>query len=219
MTSPGPYAPDGSPVEVYAALGPGDEPRIIHDAVPPGAAILELGCGVGRVTRALVELGHPVVGVDESPEMLARVTGAETVLARIEMLDLGRTFPIVLLASNLINTDNREQRSAFLGTCRRHVSDDGVVLIERLEPDLYVRLAAESVTERDGVRIWSEDVRQEGRLLSATVHYRSGGREWVHPFTAEILDDGDIDDALRASALAPDRWLDPERRWLAAKPA
>jgi SAM-dependent methyltransferase len=219
VTFLGPYAPDGSPVEVYAVLGPGDEPRIVHDAVPPGAAILELGCGVGRVTRALVELGHSVVGVDDSPDMLARVTGAETVLSPIETLDLGRTFSVVLLASNLINTDDGEQRSAFLRTCRRHVDEDGVVLIERLERDLYARLATGSVSERDGMRIWSEDVRQEDRMLSATVHYRLGDREWVHPFTAEILDDPEIDIALQGARLTLDRWLDPERRWFAAKPA
>jgi Trk K+ transport system NAD-binding subunit len=43
----------------------------------------------GRVTHPLIELGHEVAAVDESPEMLARVRGAQTVLARIQDLDLG----------------------------------------------------------------------------------------------------------------------------------
>jgi len=55
------------------------EPEIVHAAVPPGASILELGAGAGRVTHPLVALGHPVVAVDESAEMLARIRGAETV--------------------------------------------------------------------------------------------------------------------------------------------
>ena len=218
MSSLGHYAPDGSPVEVYSRIGPGDEPRIIHEAIPNGAEILELGCGVGRVTRALIELGHPVVAVDESPEMLARVFGAETVLSRIEDLEIGRTFPVVLLASNLINTDDRDQRSAFLRTCRNHVSPDGVVLIERLAPDLGVRIGDGSVRERDGVQIRSELVKHEGNVLSAIVYYRSGDREWMHPFTAEILDDEDVSRALSAAGLTLERWLDDARRWFVARP-
>jgi SAM-dependent methyltransferase len=70
-------APDGSPVEVYLRLPPGEEPGIVHAAVPEGAAVLELGCGAGRLTRALLAFGHPVVAVDQSPEMLRHVQGAE----------------------------------------------------------------------------------------------------------------------------------------------
>jgi SAM-dependent methyltransferase len=82
---------DGSPVEVYLLLPPGDEPEIVHAAIPRGASILELGSGAGRVTHPLLALGHEVVAVDDSPSMLAHVR-AETVCARIGDLDLGRTF-------------------------------------------------------------------------------------------------------------------------------
>ena len=90
-------APDGSPVGLYLALAPLGEPELIHAAVPPASEILELGCGTGRITRPLVALGHAVTAVDNSPEMLAYVRGAETVLADIESLELGRRFPVVLL--------------------------------------------------------------------------------------------------------------------------
>ena len=41
----------------------------IFDQVTPGTT-LDAACGTGRHTRRLVELGHGVVGVDGSPEML-----------------------------------------------------------------------------------------------------------------------------------------------------
>jgi SAM-dependent methyltransferase len=41
----------------------------IFDQVRPGKA-LDAACGTGRHTRRLVELGHDVVGIDGSPEML-----------------------------------------------------------------------------------------------------------------------------------------------------
>ncbi|MGH2735107.1 MAG: hypothetical protein ACRDKZ_05985 [Actinomycetota bacterium] len=44
-------APDGSPVEVYLRLPPGDQPDIIHGAISKDGDILELGCGTGRITR------------------------------------------------------------------------------------------------------------------------------------------------------------------------
>jgi hypothetical protein len=47
-------APDGSPVGLYATLAPLGEPRLIHEAVPAGSRILELGCGAGRITHELI---------------------------------------------------------------------------------------------------------------------------------------------------------------------
>lgn len=44
---------------------------------PPGRLTLDVGCGEGRVTRDLRELGHRVVGVDQSPSMLAAARDAD----------------------------------------------------------------------------------------------------------------------------------------------
>ena len=101
-------------MELYELLPPGEEPAIVHAAVPPGASILELGAGAGRVTHPLLRLGHPVVAVDESPEMLARIHGAETVSAKIQSLDLGRRFDLVLLASHLVNVPDDDLRLRFI---------------------------------------------------------------------------------------------------------
>ena len=96
-------APNGSPVDVYRALPGADEAELIASALPAGASILELGCGTGRVTHELVARGFRVTAVDESAEMLEHVRGAETVLSRIEELELARTFDAVLLASHFVN--------------------------------------------------------------------------------------------------------------------
>ena len=47
----------------------------IFDRLTPGAA-LDAACGTGRHARRLVQLGHDVVGVDSSPEMLALAKSA-----------------------------------------------------------------------------------------------------------------------------------------------
>src|SRR5580704_2232265 len=113
-TGPGVITPDGCAVEFYARMTAQGEPEIVHNALRPGASILELGSGTGRITHPLVALGHPVVAVDESPEMLAYVRDAETVCSRIEDLALGRRFDAVLLASHLINTNDIATRAALL---------------------------------------------------------------------------------------------------------
>src|SRR5579859_7120113 len=113
-SGPGVITPDGCAVDFYALMPDFGEPGIVHEAAGAGASILELGSGAGRVTHPLIALGHPVVAVDESPEMLAHVRGAETVCAQIQDLALGRRFDVVLLASHLISTDDTAERSAFL---------------------------------------------------------------------------------------------------------
>jgi SAM-dependent methyltransferase len=44
---------------------------------PPGRLTLDVGCGEGRVTRDLRDLGHRVVGVDQSPSMIAAAREAD----------------------------------------------------------------------------------------------------------------------------------------------
>jgi len=113
-------APDGCPVAVYLALPPMGEAELVHAAVGGGASVLDLGCGTGRIAHGLVELGHEVVGVDESAEMLSHVRGARTVHASIAALDLHRTFDAVLLASHLLNVPDDTERHARVTAAARH---------------------------------------------------------------------------------------------------
>jgi SAM-dependent methyltransferase len=206
-------------VELYSLLPPMGEPAIVHAAIPAGAGILELGAGAGRVTHPLVALGHPVVAVDESAEMLARVRGAGTVPARIQELHLGRRFEVVLLASFLVNTPDRELRRRFLAACREHVSDHGCVLVQRHEPRWFDE-AAEGERTGDGVTFRLRDLARPGPgLLSATVEYQVGERRWTQSFTAERLDDRQLAAALGEVGLAVDAYLTTDGSWVRAVPA
>lgn len=139
------YAPDGSPVALYIRL-PGDrEAELIDAQLPAGSRILELGCGAGRLTHELVRRGHRVTAVDNSPDMLAHVRGADTVLADIIGLDLGNTFDAVVLWSHLINAADTTMRNEFMASCRRHVNPTGVVLMWRFKPG-WVRTSRRHAT-------------------------------------------------------------------------
>ena len=209
-------AADGSPVELYARLPTFGEPELVHKAIPPEAQILELGCGAGRMTHGLVALGHPVTAVDSSAAMLAHVRGAETVHASIEELDLRRTFGCVLLASQLVNVDDEVQRASFLAACARHVAADGVVIIQRYDPE-WAADPRPSESVRDGVTMRVLDPSRDRERLSATIEYELGGHTWRHgPFTSRILDDNELTDRLGIGGLHADHWLDARRTWLAA---
>ena len=187
--------------------------------MPPGASILELGAGAGRVTHPLVALGHPVVAVDESAEMLARIRGAETVRARIQELDLGRRFDAVLLASFLVNTADRGLRRRFLQACRRHLGDGGCVLLQR-HPPAWFEEAAEGEGVAGGVSHRLRGLRRPAPgLLAATVEYRAGDRTWTQSFTAERLDDGELAAALAEAGLTADAYLTGDGSWVRAVPA
>jgi SAM-dependent methyltransferase len=193
------------------------EPAIVHDAAGAGASILELGSGAGRVTHPLIGLGHPVVAVDESAEMLAHVRGAETVRARIQDLSLGRRFDAVLLASHLINADD-EIRSMFLDACRRHVADDGCVIIQQHSTEWFAT-AQDSEVTRDGVIYRLRDVsRPAPDLVTATVEYVVGEQCWTQTFTTKRLDENELAATLAAAGLRLDRYLTEDRSWLRAVP-
>lgn len=188
-------APDGSPVEVYLRLPERGEGELVAAAHAPPATLLELGCGVGRVTRQLVRLGYDVVAVDESPEMLAHVRDAEKVRARIEELDLGRRFDAVLLLSNLLTVET-EQRRAFLDACARH---SNLLVVETLplgwQPPPSVLVD-----------------RIEDGVVHGEVFY-DGGES--HAFAMRVFaDETELREALGAWRF--ERWLDRGRGWFTA---
>lgn len=45
-------------------------PLLLHGAAPPSCSVLEIGCGVGRMTRWFAENFGTVYGIDVSPEMI-----------------------------------------------------------------------------------------------------------------------------------------------------
>ena len=212
----GPVAPDGSPVELYLLLPSFGEPELVHGAIPPGASILELGCGVGRMTHELVRLGHPVTAVDESAEMLAHVRDAETIRARIEELDLGRPFDCVLLASHFVNAADPDERRRLLDVCARHVAPGGRVVIEAYAEEWHP--VAGEVVGRDDLQIRYVRADWDGSVVTAEIEYRVGSRRWTQgPFTAAVLDERALTASLESAGLAFDGWLDDRHTWLAAR--
>ena len=125
----GAIAPDGCAVELYARLPAGREPNVVRAAVPMGARIREPGCGAGRITRPLTDMGFTVTAVDESSEMLERLPdGVRTVCGAAQTLDLGQHFAVVLVEREADGWHDKVPFEAAL-------PGDGLVRALSSEPD------------------------------------------------------------------------------------
>jgi SAM-dependent methyltransferase len=215
-TGPGEITPDGCAVDLYAQLPARGEPEIVHAAIPAGASVLELGCGTGRIGTPLAALGHRVVGVDESAEMLARCRGIETIRSSIQDLELVENFDAVLLPSHIINAD-AESRLVFLRVCRRHLAPDGAVVVQRHRPG-WVRTVTDSThddgTMRTGITVLDRPAPDHVR---ARIRYQIGDSVWEQEFTATDLDDAALPGVLEAADLRLDRILTRDGGWFTAR--
>jgi SAM-dependent methyltransferase len=219
-TGPGAITSDGCAVEFYALLPALGEPEIVHAAVPPGATVLELGCGTGRVLRPLAALGHPVTGVDDSADMLARIPDLPTVCSPIQSLRLDREFDVVLLASTMINAEP-SLRQGFLATVSRHVRGDGMAVFQQNPPDWFETLVdAEPVRDDPGgIRRIIRSARWEPPRMHVEVEYQVGGNVWTHAWTSHQVSDEELAAGLAAAGLRFGRWLTGDHAWFTARPA
>ncbi|MFH1571415.1 MAG: class I SAM-dependent methyltransferase [Gemmatimonadota bacterium] len=101
---------DPAVVARYATVGlwPAEEALVV-DFVPDGARVLDLGCGAGRTSVALAEIGLQVVGVDLSEAMVrtarqqAQLAGVEVDFRTMNALDLAlppESFDVALFSYN-----------------------------------------------------------------------------------------------------------------------
>ena len=92
-------------------------------------AVLDAGCGTGRVAIELANRGVDVVGVDVDADMLAVARAKAPQLSWVEAdlarLDLGRRFDVVVLAGNVLLFVAEPDRRATVAACARHLEPGG----------------------------------------------------------------------------------------------
>jgi SAM-dependent methyltransferase len=219
-TGPGAIANDGCAVEFYVLLPEFGESVIVDAALPPGASILELGCGAGRILRPLAALGHPVTGVDDSPDMLARVPDLPTVCSPIQSLRLDRTFDAVLLASTMINADPGT-RQGFLATVRHHLRDEGIAVFQQNPPDWFETFQDADPVRDDpgGIRRIIRAGRWEPPCMRVEVEYQVAGNVWTHSWASYQISDEELASDLAGADLRFGGWLTGDHAWFTARPA
>jgi len=142
---------DARRAEAYATLEfPGtyylayrDLPEVLRRHVAGGTA-LDFGCGTGRSTRFLRGLGFAPVGVDISPDMIARAhdldpSGTYRLIPDADFRDLApRAFGLVLSVFTFDNIPGMEHRVRILRGLGRLLASGGRIVLLDATPELYV---------------------------------------------------------------------------------
>jgi SAM-dependent methyltransferase len=114
------------------------EARFVDAMAPRAAAILDAGCGPGRVGGRLAALGHRVVGVDLDPALIAAAeqdhAGPAWVVADLADLDLSAMslpseFDVAVLAGNVMTFLDPSTRRAVLSRVTSHLVPAGRLVV------------------------------------------------------------------------------------------
>ena len=104
------------------------------------STVLEVGCGSGRLTRLLSELGHSLTGIDLSPEMIKiasnKSTGNELYIQMdMRQLAFNCLFDAVIIPYNTLNLlSDTDDITSCLNDCRRYLKPSGTLLLQLYIP-------------------------------------------------------------------------------------
>lgn len=169
------------------------EARFCETLVPPGALVLDAGCGTGRVGIELSRTGRHCVGVDADRSMLEQAKRADPAIRWLEQdlaaLDLVERFDLILTAGNVIPLLTAGTEAQTVSRLAAHLNPQGVLVsgfgLEALS--LPLASAPFGLAEYDG---WCEEAELElvarfatwdrqpydGGGYAISVHRSSGNR-------------------------------------------
>jgi SAM-dependent methyltransferase len=183
-------------------------------------AILDLGCGSGRVSLYLARRGHPVSGLDVDPELVAafgdQARGLATTAALGDARDfeLETEFALILAPMQLLQLlDDHEQRLSCLRRVAAHLGVGGLAgfaIVESMPkpteaapplPDtrevddwIYSSLPIDARVESGSIRV---------RRLRQTVSPRGELEEELHEVDLRVLDAATLEGEARDAGLSP----------------
>ncbi len=126
---------------------PDDIPFYVSRIPSREAAVLELGCGTGRVTLPLVQHCRYIHGIDLSPAMIAigreKLEAAEIPPTRawievgdISSFDLGQTFELIIAPYRVLqNLESDAEVEGLLGCVREHLARGGSCILNTFNPN------------------------------------------------------------------------------------
>ncbi len=142
---------------LYDRLFPGNELAVAFykaAADRRGGSVLELGCGTGQKLIPIASDGHPCVGVELSPDMLAEArrkadehgVAVEWLQGDMRDFDLGRRFDLVFIAANsLLHLQETEDLVSCFRSVRRHLAPGARLVLDVFNPSVRLLAGADGV--------------------------------------------------------------------------
>jgi SAM-dependent methyltransferase len=154
----------------------------LEEAERAGAssAVLEVGCGTGRLTLPLALAGHEVTGIDLSPAMLTRARAklaseAHEIRSRVTLLETdarsmdlphGATFDLAILPFRVMqHLLTIEDQLDVLGRVRERLRPGGRIAFDVFNPNFPLMTRDRRAEEEDT----PEQTLADGRTLRRTV--------------------------------------------------
>jgi SAM-dependent methyltransferase len=182
-----------------------------------GGPILEFGVGTGRVAVPIAERGVEIVGVDISPEMLAKLrekTSAVTIVeADMTTVSLEREFALAFIAFNSIFVlTTQEDQVALFRNAAAHLRPGGRFVLETIvvDPPSPDRGKMSIVkVEEDRLILAGGTVDRATSLYTGTwVTVEPTGTKF-YPITGRHVTHHEMDLMARLAGLEPEhRWAD-----------
>lgn len=140
----------------------GDEAETVAclEQLARGGPALELAVGTGRIGLPLAARGLRVDGIEQSAAMIQRLRekpgGDQIVVTVGNMADVAvtDTYPLVYVVYNtLFNLLTQDDQVRCFENVARHLTEDGVFLVEAMVPDSLYRLRDEQYVDAEAVEV------------------------------------------------------------------
>ena len=184
----------------------------------PGEHILDVGCGEGTLTKKIIERGATVLGIDNSPEMIAaaRAKGIDAVLMDVADMTFRSEFDAVFSNATLHWVLEKEQAARAIfralksgGRFAGEMGGEGNLqkLREALDEELIIRgyvppvEASNWYASPDAFEAVYEAVgfdHIDARLIERPTPIEHGVAQWVTTFRKGWLDRAKVPEAERA---------------------
>jgi SAM-dependent methyltransferase len=187
----------------------------------PGAAVLDVCCGTGRIAGGVAAAGFAVTGIDLSLEMLAlaraNAPGCRLVQADARELALRPRFAGALSTGNSLNSFvDLERMTRVLANVHQALAPAGAVCFDvlldnhQLPPETTGRLV-----EDDLVAVWHETFdAASGFLRGDQVHFHRRGGSWQRcdrSYISRLYPGDEVRKAFGAAGFGSVRLLDARR--------